>query len=552
MTAMPSTNESQHHSGSTSRRNKTKRRGQHGLAVADGRKSSRGERRQGLIGADDYSDEGEPGFYLSHSQVEEENHRLTATIARLEKQLAASEKQLATSEKSKEAAHRSFKEELHRSNGMKRLILRQEAKGETFRTFIKLHQVLSEISNVLFGDAEIVGCGSAVRTMFEWLADPVNKRDSQYGSPWLRDFDFKVKTTEQKFRMLRDYLEALVIQNLGVIEGWEYAFARVGEVSVKKNQVTGREFTYFVMLLHNKSIQRTIPVDVVLRTDEDAPLADDFDVNSLAITSDGIVSTGIASTGGAFMRAVGNILDRCATPLFPPDPAQNNYPKLLSELPRYMKMMSSGYQICGPSVPKLSWEEDAIMLIERALSVHLTGCRCTRPRPLSLEVLIRYVTNGLPTNCPFCRRRLTGYMVDMVAPVDKEETSVVKGNPFIFRMEQGQDAEYARRSQMELRTYCDVAAERKMCHPNADAIMIGGKPVGWETMKMLYAAVREPQAEPVAEPVAEPAEPADEFAREIFETLRVSRISPDEVGLGGGGYGSRRYYDSYRHSHISS
>jgi hypothetical protein len=543
MTAMPSSNESQYHSGSTSRRESTERRWKHCKAVADGKKSSRGQRRQDLIGADDYSsDEREPGFYLSHSQVEEENRRLKEMLASIEKQLADSQKQLADSEKSKEVAHRSFKEEFHRANGMKRLILRQEAKGETFRTFFKLNQVLSEISDTLFGDVEIVGCGSAVRTMFEWLADPVNKRDSQYGSPWLRDFDFKVKTTDRKFRMLRDYLEALVIKNLGVIEGWEYAFAQVGEVSVKKNHVTGREFTYFVMLLHNKSIQRTIPVDVVLRTDEDAPLADDFDVNSPVITSKGIVST-----GGSFVDVVCAIMNRRATPLFPPDSSRNNYAKLISELPRYMKMRSSGYQICGPSVPKLSWEEDAIMLSERALSVHLTGCRCTCPRALSLEVLIRYVTNGLPTNCHFCRGKLTKYVI---APVDKEETSVVKGNPFIFRMEQGQDAEYERRSQREMSTYRDVVAERKMCHPNADAIMIDGKPVDWETMKMLYAAIR---GEPVgaAEPAA-PAESADEFAREIFGSLRVNRISPDEVGRGGYGYGSRRYYDSYRDSHISS
>jgi len=329
----------------------------------------------------------------------------------LQQELQQTKEELERTKKElKEAREIMGKTERHRM-----LMRRQESRKNMVLCYVKLIILLQTFADKFSKDIKVSGFGSGVRKMFEFLSTPVHETH-EYGSPFIRDFDISIEASEINFKLVRNYLEALVVNSKGMVKGFPFVFADVSEVHTVANKVRNVSYQKFSMVMFDAKNNISFNVDVSAHQDY---LGDDFNVNSLMIGQKGIFGC-----GENFMDILWDIFHMQAKPLF----VDAGLKMVVEKIPRILKLQSSGYK-CSIPVPKLEWHFCPITNDEeKSVCVSFSGCKCTKSRPVSINYVPTMVNKDGKVQCYYCRQRFDGFVSDEVRNfrVDLPE------NPFIF------------------------------------------------------------------------------------------------------------------------
>lgn len=304
-------------------------------------------------------------------------------------------------------------EETKRNMGLMKM---QNHRKNLFLCYVKFIILLQTLAGKFSSDISVRGFGSGVRKMFEFLATPMTQKE-EFGSPFIRDFDICIKATPDQFRLVRDYLEALIVNSRGMLKGFPFVFADITPVEELENTVQQSKYQKFSMMLYDSSSKLAVKIDVSSYQEQ---LGDDFDVNGLVFGRKGIFAK-----GGDFFSTIWDVLHRQATPKF----GNMGFNVLVEKVPRILKMKSSGYKFTK-TVPKLEWKHCPISK-EKAICISFGRCNCNQSRPINVNYLPDMVklSGGVhQIRCYYCRGMFKEYETDEVRNFELK----VPSNPFIF------------------------------------------------------------------------------------------------------------------------
>ncbi|MBW2986849.1 DUF2681 domain-containing protein, partial [Candidatus Woesearchaeota archaeon] len=221
------------------------------------------------------------------------------------------------------------RETLEKTGRDQMLMRRQENRKNMVLCYVKLIILLQTFADKFSKDIKVSGFGSGVRKMFEFLSTPVHEIH-EYGSPFVRDFDISIEASEKNFKLVRDYLEALVVNSKGMVKGIPFVFADVSDVHTVTNKVRNVSYQKFSMVMFDAKNNISFNVDVSAHQNY---LGDDFNVNSLMIGQKGIFGC-----RENFMDILWDIFHMQAKPLF----VDAGLKMVVEKIPRILKLQSSG------------------------------------------------------------------------------------------------------------------------------------------------------------------------------------------------------------------
>lgn len=307
-------------------------------------------------------------------------------------------------------------EELKETKTNMWLMKMQNHRKNLFLSYVKFIILLQTLASNFSSDISVRGFGSGVRKMFEFLATPMTQKE-EYGSPFIRDFDICIKSSPEQFRLVRNYLEALIVNSKGMLKGFPFVFADITVVQELQNTVQQTKYLKFSMMMYDSSNKLAVKIDVSSYQEQ---LGDDFDVNSFVFGKKGIFTKGCD-----FFSTIWDVLHRQATPKF--NVSELNV--LVEKIPRILKLNSSGYKFTTP-IPKLELQDCPISK-EKSICISFSGCNCSQSRPINVNYLpdmLKLSGGHHQIRCYYCRTMFEEYSADDVRNIRLE----IPENPFIF------------------------------------------------------------------------------------------------------------------------
>lgn len=323
--------------------------------------------------------------------------------------------------------------------------------GRLFGDMIRLLEIFHQISTLIAAhEANFTIYGSAVRKLLEFISNPICDQGEDFGS-YPRDIDIKVRMPEQQFKLFHQLFKTLVVKRLGMLEDMQVAIAEVSNIEKLENTCRGTTTTRFTMVLHDKRIQKALPVDISL---DDGNRTNDYNVNGLMLSKHGIKST--LGDKFSFLEIARSIVDREAINL------QNSSSSFEDHMPskQDISMMLRGLKLPDYTIvgrPIVSWQEDIVYKEDSALSFEMLGCRCTGHRYLSLKTLAYMLQNrSRGMICPMCRDSFRGIKC---TPAPEKSKKMEVENLFMLADKETSD-DYKTRSDSELKTYLSVSEKK--------------------------------------------------------------------------------------------
>jgi hypothetical protein len=340
-------------------------------------------------------------IFEENIQLKAENAALKAAIAALEAENAALK-----SQQSNPPAPQNLKETRYRDAVSPAII--QMRRLANFSRRVHLFFILLDAFNRKLDDydAEIEGCGSILRKIFELVTSISG--DISENTLTIPDLDFKFYGSKSDFEAFAKKVSEWVSQNELNIPGTHFIVRKMYRFTAGKiisnDQIV--EYEMFILEVIDSSTKEIFMIDI-MNIDGSTVFPCDFSVNALVVSPNrGIYAKDPLHRKGKF-NFLGVILDIVSktTTCMTRSSWEFNQPSLIF-LMREIKMIEAGYKMQG--VPVLTTATCPVMC-DDSLCVSLTGCRCkdTKGRQIPVQMSI-CATIGIfqEKRCPNCRDSL--------------------------------------------------------------------------------------------------------------------------------------------------
>jgi hypothetical protein len=285
-----------------------------------------------------------------------------------------------------------------------------------FSRRVRLFFILLEAFNSKLddGEAEIEGCGSILRKIFELVTSISG--DISENTLTIPDLDFKFYGSKSDFEAFAKKVSEWIGQNELNIPGTHFIIGKMYRFTAKKTMPNGQivEYEKFTLEVIDSSTKEIFMIDI-MNMDGSTVFPCDFSVNALAVSPKrGIHAKDPLHRKGKFnfLGVIRDIFSRTTTCM---TKGPWKFEKQsLNFLVRQIKMIEAGYEMQGAPVLRTA---TCPVMCDDALCVSLTGCRCkdTKGVPIPVQISI-YTTIGIYQEkcCPNCRDVLKEFVCSAV------------------------------------------------------------------------------------------------------------------------------------------
>ena len=358
-------------------------------------------------------------------QIFEERLRLKAENAALKAEIEAlrAENVALKSQQSNPPASESLKETSYRDAVSISPATKEKRKLANFFRRVRLFFILLDTFNQIIkhrckfddDDAEIEGCGSVLRKIFELVTNI--SADISENTFTIPDLDFKFYGSKEEFKEFAKKVSELICENRLNIPDTHFIIGKMRRFTAKKPMSNGQivQFEKFTLKVIDSSTKEIFMIDI-MNVDGSTVCPCDFTVNSLVVSpTRGIYAKNPLHRKGKFnfLGVIRDISSRETTCMTKSPWKFENHS--LTFLVRQIKMIEAGYAMLG--APILTTATCPVMC-EDALCVSLTGCRCKNTKgdtmPVQMSICAAIGIYEREKRCPNCRAGLIKFVCSAV------------------------------------------------------------------------------------------------------------------------------------------
>ena len=280
------------------------------------------------------------------------------------------------------------------------------------------NQIIKHRCKLNDDEAEIEGCGSVLRKIFELVT--IINADISENTLIIPDLDFKFYGSKENFEAFAKNVSEWISEKGLNIPGTHFIISEMRRFTAKKTMSNGSiaEYEKFMLKVNDSSTKEIFMIDI-MNIDGSTVFPCDFTVNSLAVSPKrGIYAKDPMHRKGKmnFIGIIGDISSGRTTCMTRSSWKFEEFS--LNFLIRILKMHEASYVVQG--APALTTALCPIMC-EDATCVSLTGCRCKNskgnPIPLSISI---YAAIGIyeQKRCPNCRDILKDFVCSPIESIE--------------------------------------------------------------------------------------------------------------------------------------
>jgi hypothetical protein len=280
------------------------------------------------------------------------------------------------------------------------------------------NQIIKHRCKLNDDEAEIEGCGSVLRKIFELVT--IINADISENTLTIPDLDFKFYGSKENFEAFAKNVSEWISEKGLNIPGTHFIISEMRRFTAKKIMSNGSiaEYEKFMLEVIDSSTKEIFMIDI-MNVDGSTVFPCDFTVNSLAVSPKrGIYAKDPLHRKGKFnfIGVIGDISSGRTTCMTRSSWKFEEFS--LNFLTRILKMREASYKVQG--APALTTALCTIMC-EDATCVSLTGCRCKdskeKPMPVSMSI---YAAINIyeQKRCPNCRDILKDFVCSAVESIE--------------------------------------------------------------------------------------------------------------------------------------